>query len=315
MNCLDITTKDWNPEILKYAENFAPNLAEKLDSPAPSADLTGYLSWYWVDRFGMSKECRIINATGDNPSSLAGLRLDVGDLALSLGTSDTLMMAMKKANPQIQGHVFVNPIDCESYMGLLCYKNGSLTRQEIRDKHGLSWDQFSEILRNTEPKNSIFIHYPLPEITPFATGSWKFSAENEKISEISEMSKNEEIRCLIEGQIMAKKNHVTKFGFEATGRLIVTGGASKNEEIVQIIADVFDMEVYNQPSTEHSAAMGAAYRALAGAEKSEKSFHEITKNSADLVKIASPNKTRTAHYKRQLSLYEAAEKRILSESQ
>ena len=58
MNCLDIKTKDWNPEILKYAENFAPNLAEKLDSPAPSADLTGYLSWYWVDRFGMSKECR-----------------------------------------------------------------------------------------------------------------------------------------------------------------------------------------------------------------------------------------------------------------
>lgn len=48
----------------------------------------------------------------------------------------------------------------------------------------------------------------------------------------------------------------------------------------------------------HSAAMGAAYRALAGAEKSEKSFHEITKKSADLVKIASPNKTRTAHYKR-----------------
>ena len=46
---------------------------------------------------------RIINATGDNPSSLAGLRLDVGDLALSLGTSDTLMMAMKQANPQIQG--------------------------------------------------------------------------------------------------------------------------------------------------------------------------------------------------------------------
>ena len=45
--------------------------------------------------------------------------------------------------------------------------------------------------------------------------------------------------------------------------------------------------------------MGAAYRGLAGVEKSEKSFHEITKNSADLVKIASPNKTRTAHYKRQ----------------
>merc|ERR1712176_128525 len=110
--------------------------------------------------------------------------------------------------------------------GLLCYKNGSLTRQEIRDKHGLNWDQFSDVLRRTSPSNSIFIHLPLQEITPFAKGSWLFDGEGQEIDQ--SVSKVEEIRWLIEGQMMAKKIHVTKFGFEATGRLIVTGGASKN---------------------------------------------------------------------------------------
>ena len=74
MNCLDIKKKDWNKEVLAFAEQNAPNISEKLESPAPSSDLTGSLGWYCVDKFGMSKECRVVNATGDNPSSLAGLR-------------------------------------------------------------------------------------------------------------------------------------------------------------------------------------------------------------------------------------------------
>ena len=53
--------------------------------------------------------------------------------------------------PQVEGHVFINPIDKNSYMGMLCYKNGSLTRQMIRDKYNLTWDEFGEILRSTAP--------------------------------------------------------------------------------------------------------------------------------------------------------------------
>jgi len=40
---------------------------------------------------------------------------------------------MKKASPGIDGHVLVNPIDPKSYMGMLCYKNGSLCREFIRN--------------------------------------------------------------------------------------------------------------------------------------------------------------------------------------
>ena len=50
--------------------------------------------------------------------------------------------------------------------------------------------------------------------------------------------------------MLAKKLHIQRFGFKATGKLIVTGGASKNQQIIQIISDVFQMDVYSQPTTE-----------------------------------------------------------------
>lgn len=31
--------------------------------------------------------------------------------------------------PGVDGHIFPNPVDPNSYMCMLCYKNGSLTRQ------------------------------------------------------------------------------------------------------------------------------------------------------------------------------------------
>jgi len=31
--------------------------------------------------------------------------------------------------PRLEGHVFPNPVDTSGYMVMLCYKNGSLTRE------------------------------------------------------------------------------------------------------------------------------------------------------------------------------------------
>lgn len=31
--------------------------------------------------------------------------------------------------PGLEGHVFTNPVDIKGYMVMLCYKNGSLTRE------------------------------------------------------------------------------------------------------------------------------------------------------------------------------------------
>lgn len=39
----------------------------------------------------------------------------------------------KDYQPQLEGHVFPNPVDTEGYMVMLVYKNASLTREGAAD--------------------------------------------------------------------------------------------------------------------------------------------------------------------------------------
>jgi hypothetical protein len=60
----------------------------------------------------------------------AGLALNQpGDLAISLGTSDTVFGVTKDLHPGLEGHVFPNPVDPESYMAMLCYKKSETAVQ------------------------------------------------------------------------------------------------------------------------------------------------------------------------------------------
>ena len=53
---------------------------------------------------------------------LEGMCLQPGDIAISLGTSDTVFLWLDgKPTPSLEGHVFVNPVAPESYMALLWY--------------------------------------------------------------------------------------------------------------------------------------------------------------------------------------------------
>lgn len=58
---------------------------------------------------------------------------------------------------------------------------------------------------------------------------------------------------------MAMLRHSTWMGV-TTERIYATGGAAANREILQVIADVFNADVFQFESTD-SAAMGAALRA------------------------------------------------------
>lgn len=99
---------------LKYDYLFqacAPHLREKLGPLSSSCSQVGNVSQYLVEHLGFSPDCKVVAFTGDNPASLAGMRIDEGDIAVSLGTSDTLMLWLKTPQPALEGHIFVNPVD------------------------------------------------------------------------------------------------------------------------------------------------------------------------------------------------------------
>ena len=79
MNLLDIHTKDWNQTAL---DACAPGLRKLLGVPTPSCSLLGNISDYFVQRYHFSADCKVCTFTGDNPSALAGMRLQQGDITV-----------------------------------------------------------------------------------------------------------------------------------------------------------------------------------------------------------------------------------------
>lgn len=297
MNLLDIKTKTWSQPCL---DACAPGLAEKLGTPVAAAERVGVVAGYFVDRFGFNPECAVTAFTGDNPASLAGMCVGQGDAVVSLGTSDTLILWLpnESPSPQLEGHVLVNPVDSASYMALLCFKNGSFTREKIRDEcaNG-SWEIFNQLLDMTPRGNfgNMGMYYHLKEIIPELEGVFRFNKAGEAIGRFT--SKEVEVRALVESQFIAKRMYAEKLGYIVGGegrRVLATGGASGNTSLLQALADVFNCPVYTM-EVANSACLGSAYRAkhsLVGGEylKTIKSqpFHLACHPNPDANEIYTP---------------------------
>ncbi|PKA47482.1 xylulokinase [Apostasia shenzhenica] len=264
MNLMDIRLRVWSKIAL---ESTAPGLEEKLGKLAPAHAVAGLISPYFVRR----------QWSGDNPNSLAGLTLNTpGDLAISLGTSDTVFGITTELNPGLEGHVFPNPVDPACYMVMLVYKNGSLTREDVRNQYaGRSWEVFNKSLEITPSLNDgkLGFYYKEHEILPpMPVGFYRYvidsfssnSSEEMKEHEVEEFDAPSEVRALIEGQFLSMRAHAERFGMPSPPkRIIATGGASSNASILSAVAAIFGCPVYTVQRPD-SASLGAALRAAHG---------------------------------------------------
>ncbi|KAL2340061.1 hypothetical protein Fmac_008001 [Flemingia macrophylla] len=280
MNLMDIKEKAWSKVAL---EATAPALESKLGDLAPAYAVAGNIAPYFIERYHFNKNCLAVQWSGDNPNSLAGLTLNTpGDLAISLGTSDTVFMITKDPNPGLEGHVLPNPVDAEGYMVMLVYKNGSLTREGavvvtlyVRDRYAeKSWDIFNKFLQQTQPLNGgkLGFYYKEHEILPpLPVGFHRYVIENFSDTpdglgerEAEEFDPPSEVRALIEGQFLSMRAHAERFGMPSPpNRIIATGGASANHSILSSIASIFGCDVYTVQRPD-SASLGAALRAAHG---------------------------------------------------
>jgi xylulokinase len=263
MNLMDLRTKKWSAKALRAT---APGLEKKLGAIAPGHKVAGLISHYFVERYGWNPKCTVVTFSGDNPNSLAGLKLEQsGDVAVSMGTSDTMFAALRNPRPSAGGgHVFANPIDPRGYMAMICYKNGSLTREDVRDRAaGGDWARFSRMLGESEPGNGGMIGFYLkePEITPpiLKTGVFRFGPDGKPVKSFDAVT---EVRAVVEGHFLSMRLHASKIGIRPE-RILATGGASSNQAILRVMGEVFGVPVYTC-DVPNSAALGAAYRALHG---------------------------------------------------
>ncbi|XP_053715108.1 xylulose kinase [Synchiropus splendidus] len=312
MNLLDIRARAWSETCM---DATAPHLDALLGVPCHPVTVLGSISSYLVQRFGFGADCKVVAFTGDNPASLAGMMLQKGDVAVSLGTSDTVFLSIETPQANLDGHVFCNPVEPESYMALLCFKNASLTRERIRNKcSGASWELFSAALEETLPGNHghIGFYFDSWEITPPAVGVHLFDAEDR---EVSSLSPQLEVRALVEGQFLSRRLHAEKLGYSGTAgsRVWATGGGSSNPALLQVLANVFKAPVYTI-DVPNSACLGAAYRALHGELGPDVSFFSAVKDCRKHRLMATPDPAASQVYDRMLQRLARLEERVLLKS-
>lgn len=253
MNLMDLARRTWAPAAL---EATAPDLARRLPAIAPSWAVVGRLARYWTARYGLPP-ARVVAWSGDNPCSLIGTGLvREGRVAVSLGTSDTVFGFMRepRIDPSLAGHVFASPTG--DFMGLTCFRNGSLARERVREAQGLDWEAFSAALRATPPGNGGAVCLPWfePEITPpVDRPGARFYGPDIAADAAAQ------VRAVVEGQMLAMARHSRWMGVRVE-RIHATGGAAVNRELLEVLADVFGAEVHRLRVV-NSAALGAALRA------------------------------------------------------
>jgi len=220
---------------------------------------------------------------------------------------------LSNPKPSLEGHVFCDPVHVDGYMALLCYKNGSLTREHVRDLYAEHhWDKFNQVLSSTKPGNNgnIGFYFKEMEITPKARiGTHRYDAKDQLHAEFD--SKDLNVRAVIESQFLSMLLHSQKIGLK-TNCILATGGASTNKYILKIMSDVFGVPVYTH-SEPNSAALGAAFRALHGWKCKDHfiSFDELMKDASPYTKAADPDEGSHKIYLEMLERYKKLEQFVL----
>ncbi|KAH9479446.1 Xylulose kinase [Psilocybe cubensis] len=328
MNLMDVLSCKWDQRLLEICGG--PTLRAKLgEEPVIGGTSLGPVSSWWVKKWGFNPECIVAPFTGDNPATVMSLSAP-GDALLSLGTSTTFLLSIPhtSAPPKrfTTSHLLAHPTDFDGKIAMLCYKNGALAREQIRDRFANGdWDKFNQLIQQTPPgcNGNLGFYFPLPEIIPpNVTGEFFFTTDLVKTT-VKPPLPTENVpptihpRAIVESQFLSIRSRIAAMlpkDSPHLKRLVISGGSSQNLVIRQLLADIFDMDVYVSATKEAAASGGALLAKYAWWKRShpEGTFEDMTAGEAmGLQCVANPNKEISAVYNDLVSVYDACEAQVV----
>ncbi|PNS15275.1 hypothetical protein CAC42_8276 [Sphaceloma murrayae] len=296
MNLWHVHQGKWHEKLLRLVaggEDVADLRSKLGEVDEDGGAHLGTISKYFVQRFGFPADCIVIPCTGDNPATILALPLLPSDAMVSLGTSTTFLMSTPTYKPDPSYHFMNHPTTAGLYMFMLCYKNGGLAREQIRDNldSSKSWDKFNTAALSTPPLASpnssdpahLGLFFPRPEIVPNVhAGQWRYTYDptTQALKHISSDPVETDARTIVESQMLSLRlrsqalvqPQKTPDGTSLPAqprRVYLVGGASSNPAIARIAGDVLGGAegVFKLDIGGNACALGAAYKAAWGCEK------------------------------------------------
>ncbi|KAH6849720.1 hypothetical protein B0I37DRAFT_94948 [Chaetomium sp. MPI-CAGE-AT-0009] len=310
MNLWDIAGNDWSQPLLELTagKDGVPDLRSKLgEVRLDGGGSMGRISSYFTSRYNFNPDCEVAPFTGDNPATILALPLRPLDAIVSLGTSTTFLMSTPVYKPDPSYHFFNHPTTPGQYMFMLCYKNGGLAREKVRDAlpkpegDGASdpWATFNKHALATPPldvrsdsdRAKLGLYFYLPEIVPnIRAGTWRYTcdaATGGALREEPGWPAETDARTIVESQALSMRLRSQKLVRPPDGadqlpaqprRIYLVGGGSHNPAIARIVGDVLGGAdgVYKLDVGGNACALGGAYKAVWAFERAEgETFDEL----------------------------------------
>lgn len=210
-----------------------------------------------------------------------------------------------KPDPAV--HFFNHPTTAGLYMFMLCYKNGGLAREQIRDsldsiapKTSDPWSKFNHhVIHNpplgaTDPTSpaKIALYFPRPEIVPnVRSGIYRYTYSSQHQIESSSRGWNlpqDDCRTIVESQLLSlrlrSRNIVAPPSPNDQNlpaqprRIYLVGGGSQNPAIAKLTGEILGgiEGVYRLDVGGNACALGSAYKAVWASErKPNETFEEL----------------------------------------
>ena len=180
-------------------------------------------------------------------------------------------------------------------MFMLCYKNGGLAREKIRDTlpnpgegHN-AWDNFNKHcletsaldMQSESDRAKLGLYFLLPEIVPnIKAGTWRYTcnADGTDLKKSEAWSTEKDARVVVESQALSLRLRSQRLvdspkkGMPAQpNRVYLVGGGSVNQAIAKTVGAVLGGGdgVYKLDVQGNACALGGAYKALWSMERKE----------------------------------------------
>lgn len=222
-----------------------------------------------ANAFGFdNKNLRISAGAGDNASGALGVGANVGDLIISLGTSGTAFAVSATPTQDPKGEIAGFADASGNFLPLACTLNAAKIFSKTAELLNISFEKFSELALQAEPGAGglLFMPHFDGERTPDRPNA---KGVIQGITHANFTPANI-ARASIEGVIAGIA--YAGFGLENLGvkcdRILLIGGAAKNQAVQQIATEIFGQDVYAPPAGEYvadGAARQAAWALLGGA--------------------------------------------------
>ena len=242
MSLMDYSKKEWDENLLNAVSKDLKNKLGNIKNPSSEA---GYISTYFIEKFGFNKNCIVGIGSGDNPETKV---LYKGDI-LSLGTSFVYMLNIDENERDLSGVSNAMYDGIGNPFMIFCRTNGAMLWDAIMNNYNKNYKDITISLKENINNLPLMLWQKENESVPIS-----------KSFEIKRYYEKANFDCDYKGIVLSSLSLIAeyskKFNSSKKADLSVTGGPTKDIEILKIIANIWQCEVKILPSG--GASLGAA---------------------------------------------------------